>query len=101
MTPTKRLTSLKIGGHDYAIRYHEAWGAAHSQTLGSVVFERGEILLDTDPCESRRDETLIHEILEVLNYHHELSLPHPHITTLSEGLYQVLVDNDGFWRGRK
>jgi len=91
---------LRIGGHDYAIRYHAAWSGAHSQVLGSVVFEKCEILMDEEPCESRHDETLLHEILEILNYHYELALPHPHITSLSEGMYQVLKDNPGWWRGK-
>lgn len=97
------MKRVKIGGHTYRIRRHDAWMDAQNDTLGSVVFNRQEILLDTSPeiTKSRRDETLLHEIIEALNYHSELNLPHPTMTVLSESLYQVLVDNDGFWRKKK
>jgi hypothetical protein len=38
-------------------------------------------------------QTLLHEILEVLNYELELSLPHPKIKSLENALFQIISDN--------
>jgi hypothetical protein len=39
-----------------------------------------------------QESIIIHEILEALNYHLELELPHRTISALESGLYQTLHD---------
>ena len=99
----ERPELVKVGGHEYRIRKHDAWTDAQADTLGSVVFNRMEILLDNSPdiSESRKEETLWHEIWEIINYQYELGWAHPVITLVSEASYQVLRDNDGFWRKKR
>jgi len=52
------------------------------------------IRLSDDLGEDMRDSTLLHEIIEALNYHLELKLEHNQITSLEAGLYQTLKDNN-------
>jgi hypothetical protein len=103
------LESIRIGGHDYGIVRHDAYVDAHSDILGSVDCSTLRMILHASDAvnEGRQDETLIHEVLEALIYHMGVSptagftFTHDHLSVLSEGLYQVLVDNPGFWRGGK
>jgi hypothetical protein len=93
------MKHIKIGGHWYEIKEIDMWSVAHSQDYGSMDFESATIMLNGNSTitESRKNETLLHEILEAINAQHELELPHATLTTLSEVLFQVLVDNDGWW----
>lgn len=43
--------------------------------------------------EQQRVTTVLHEIIEALNYHLELELEHNKIMSLEAGLYQVLSEN--------
>ena len=47
----------------------------------------------TDQCKEQEISTLLHEIVEALNYHQQWSLEHKTIMSLEASLYQVLVDN--------
>jgi len=40
-----------------------------------------------------RNSTLLHEIIEAINYHLELNLEHHKIMALEVGLHQTLTDN--------
>ena len=40
----------------------------------------------------QRESTVLHEILEALNFHNNLGLSHKAIMPLEAGLYQVLTD---------
>ena len=54
---------------------------------------KNEILINSSIVKELQETTLIHEIIEALNYHLELNLEHNKITSLESGLYQVLKDN--------
>lgn len=96
-----RLSRLKAGGHVWKVKYHRAWPEAHSDVLGSVDTTTNTMLLNDEDhlSQDRKDETFIHEVVEILNQQFELELPHWKITALGEGLFQILRDNDGWWRG--
>ena len=51
------------------------------------------IQIATDLVEQQRVSTVLHEIIEALNYHLELELEHSKIMALEAGLYQVLTEN--------
>ncbi len=51
------------------------------------------IQIATDLVEQQRVSTVLHEIIEALNYHLELDLAHNSIMALEAGLYQVLTGN--------
>lgn len=48
---------------------------------------------DRDVSPNNLEQGLLHEIVECLNTKHQYNLQHPVIQSLSENLYQVLVDN--------
>lgn len=81
---------MKILGYNYTL----AW-ANHAE-IGSA----GRLCGNTQKLEISEGlhpdqiaSTVLHEIIEALNYHLELGVEHSTIMSLEAGLYQVLVDN--------
>lgn len=85
--------TIKVLGHNYAVVYDPKLLAKSNGNPGEVNYFLNEIVLSDEVPDSSRNETLIHEILEVLNNRLQLEIPHNTITVLSEGLYQTLRDN--------
>ena len=54
----------------------------------------GVIRIDDCTTETKREESLLHEVLEAINIHCELGLEHNVIQTLAFQLHQVLKDNN-------
>jgi hypothetical protein len=83
---------LKIGGYDYKVRLEKHWnrdnGASGSQCGNAL-----EIYIDPDFPEQNKESTLLHEIIEAINYHYSLHIEHDKIMVLEATLYQVLKDN--------
>ena len=85
--------TIKIGGHNVEIRQDD-----------KVMRDRGNhgasqcndlwIELDNTTPETQQASTLLHEILEQVNYLYEIGLEHRQITLLESTLYQVLKDNE-------
>lgn len=83
---------LKIIGYDYKIlsckndlrdENRKGWHCSSTNEIG----------IDPDMSEELQKSTLLHEIIEAINYHNELCLGHNKIETLEANLYQVLHDN--------
>ncbi len=87
--------SLKIAGYRYGVVYeaHRSRdrGTENPATCNSHV---QTIWIDTDQHREGQESSLIHEIIEALDYHYELKLSHQTIATLETALYQVLKDNE-------
>jgi len=87
------MKNLKILGYDYTVHYspprHE--GGMNASGCSNAGYQ--VIVIDPLLCKQEQESTLLHEILEVLNGHLELSLCHQTISSLEVGLYQVLKDN--------
>ncbi len=83
---------LKMFGHKITVKY-EANYARDENRLGSSCGQTLEIKLDPGLSPSSIESTLIHEIIEQINWHLELKLEHSTISQLEAGLYQVLKDN--------
>ena len=82
---------MKILGYNYTIIEN-----GDSNTIGALgrFHEKSqEIQLASDLCDEQKLSTLIHEVLEAINYHLELDLQHRVITGLEVALYQFLTDN--------
>jgi len=84
---------IKIGGHLFDVEYQseEETGYEHS---GSKLGWKNKIWLQKDMVQSKKESVLFHEILEELNYQHEFKLDHQVLSSIAEGFYQVLVDNN-------
>jgi len=83
---------VKINGHWYRIKYKENLARNHD-AAGMSCANALVILLDPSGKKSHIDEVFWHEVIEQINYIHELALPHDTITTLGSCLQQVLTDN--------
>ena len=81
---------MKILGYDYCIVKCDApdwiggFGRHHPKSQS--------IQIASEMHEQEAISTLLHEIIEALNYHLQLSLSHPTIMSLEAGLFQVLTD---------
>ena len=85
------IEKLKILGHDYSVANKNM--GFKSDTVAQCNMASLEIEICSSYPESRQKEGLIHEVIEALNYHLELKLPHNKISLLGESLYQVLKEN--------
>jgi len=81
-------SQIWILGHGYKIVEKDM------DLLGQFDHEKLQISLRENMTKSIKEATLIHEIIEALNYHFELGLEHNKIMSLESGLFQVLNDND-------
>ena len=86
------IKKLKILGHNYEVILDPKLDF-DSRKVGECHTGDNWIKICSIYKRSRQEEALIHEIIEAINYHLELELEHPKISSLSEALYQVLKDN--------
>lgn len=86
------IDKLKILGHEYTVGICDEI-MPDTGNFAEIIFKKCQIVISSHVSQSKKEEGLIHEIVEALNYHFEMDLPHPKIMQLSEGLYQVLKDN--------
>jgi hypothetical protein len=84
------MKKLKILGYDYKIEYLEN---DSMKAFGRFNAEKQSILIGKDLPKDLQKSSLVHEIIEALNFYLELELPHNKITSLEAGLYQVFKDN--------
>lgn len=61
--------------------------------LGTCNLAECEIQLAPGLSKGKREEVLLHEIVEAINHSLELQFEHDQITAISSALYQVLADN--------
>jgi hypothetical protein len=86
------MKKLNILGYSYSLDLSKTL-----EDMGGIVgtwdCDRKTLELANDLEEDVTNSTLIHEILEAINYHLELELKHPQIMALEVGLHQVFNDN--------
>jgi len=84
---------LSILGHKYKVKtWKNTAKEGAGQVYGRCMVEALTIFIATEYPESQVEATLLHEIIEALNYHLELRLEHNQIQGLEAGLYSVLKD---------
>lgn len=84
---------LKIGGMVWRVFFEEHLSSGR-ELFGETRFMSQEIAIEKRAHPQRCEETLLHEIIEVINHNCELKLEHYKITALASCLYQVLKDNN-------
>ena len=89
----KMPQKLKIGGHIYKIVYRDRLNNDGTENLGTHDAKNLTIWIDKTLSQSQQEATLIHEIIEAINYGNQLKLTHEQISTLEHNFYQVLKDN--------
>lgn len=83
---------IKIGAFNWRIVKDLHLGAGRGR-FGEMRQGEQEIALGDPLTEERQGETLLHEIIEVINAENEFKLEHHIITSLAYQLHQVLREN--------
>ena len=83
-------TTVKILGYTYRV---EVVDSDAMDAMGRFQSRRQRLQIADDLAGDELLSTLLHEVIEALNYHLALDLPHNAIMQLEAGLYQVLADN--------
>lgn len=81
-----------ILGHEYSLEYDPNW-SRENDASGSCCCNTMRIVIDSSHPDSRQRSTLIHELLEAIDFELEIKLEHSQITRLETGLFQVLTQN--------
>lgn len=86
--------SIEVLGYEYQIVLSSTMpGGVPGDSFGACDFSEGKIYVAEGLNKRLASSTLLHEVLEALNYHLELGLKHSQISALEAGLYQVLRTN--------
>jgi Zn-dependent peptidase ImmA (M78 family) len=88
----EKTMGLHIGGHDYSILELSLEHEDSSKELyGRHLVKENLILINKDIHDSRKKETLMHEILHALFYNYGLEHDESKIDAISNGLFQLGV----------
>jgi len=85
------MKKINILGYEYNLDFSKTY----EQSIGNVgfcSFKDKTISVANDIESDLFNSTLIHEIIEALNYHLELDLKHNQIMGIEVGIHQVLND---------
>ena len=85
---------IKIGGLNYRVSQVENL-ARDNGALGRCCGNSRTIEIDSNLDEQVKEKTLIHEIIEAINFENQLNLEHWKISVLESSIYQILKDNGG------
>lgn len=86
-------SKIKIGGYTYEVIVEKREVNHGTNSFGSANTRYLRILIEEDLPQQQKESTLIHEIIEMIDSNFDLQLSHQTISTISDSLYQVLVDN--------
>lgn len=84
---------LKVGGYTYEVILEDRNDGRGDTHPAVCHMGQHKIWIDIKQCREEQESSLIHEILEVINYHYALNLDHDKRSVLEAVLYQVLKDN--------
>tara|TARA_Y100000361_G_scaffold120859_1_gene112642 strand:+ start:209 stop:529 length:321 start_codon:yes stop_codon:yes gene_type:complete len=97
----KKALEINIGGHDYKIIELPLQHEDESKELyGRHMVKENIILINEDIHKSRKEETLIHEILHAIFFNYGLNHDERVIDAISNGLFQLGV-GDYLWKTSK
>ena len=82
---------MKILGYTYAVQFVGA--DSMDGAMGRFYARQQRIEIASNMAPDGQRSTMLHEVIEALNYHLALNLPHRTIMALEATLYQVLTDN--------
>ena len=91
---------IKIGGLIIAVKEVDGLLSDYER-FGEYSPRELQIRVENDVAQDRKELTLLHEIIEVLIAQNEIEIEHSDLTTLANGLYQVLSDNSLTWGNNK
>lgn len=83
---------INVMGYTYTVDLSQKLDDMHGN-VGYCDFDKKTLQVANDVDTDVIESTLLHEIIEAINYHLELNLEHPQIMGLEVCLHQILVDN--------
>jgi hypothetical protein len=86
------MRPIKILGHLMEVVFDEKLSIKRGVN-GECCCNTGHLRISAQAQFSQQQDTLIHEILEAINYNLELKLEHHQICSIACVLHQVLMDN--------
>jgi len=89
---TKLPNNIKILGNTYKVIYQSV-SKTGNDTFGGHGGMYRTIWINTTLSHQCQESTILHEIIEAINFHLNLELKHKTINQLEAALYQVLKDN--------
>jgi hypothetical protein len=90
VAPTFIMYTLKILGYSYKVDFSKTQQELGGN-LGFCNFDKKLLQVARDADKEVQHSTLIHEILEAINFHLEIGLEEPQIKQLEVGLHQTLI----------
>ena len=84
---------IKIGGHIYKVILRARAKEDGVGSCGTCDSQYGKMWIESSWIRSQQESTLIHEIIEAINWNYKLELEEGQIQGLEAGLYQTLKDN--------
>jgi len=60
---------------------------------GARLYGVNKIILRSDMCQSKKESTLLHEVIEEIIAQHSIDVPQVTVDIIAEGLYQFLKMN--------
>ena len=85
-----KTMNLNVGGHKYDIMVLPLEHEDNNKELyGRHLVKENTILINQDIHKSRKEETLIHEILHAIFYNYGLEHKENEIDAISNGLFQL------------
>ncbi len=83
---------IKIGAHEVTVLLQNR---KESQEMGYFDIWHSNIGINIDGTpEDIQAEVLLHEVLEAVCHFNEIRIEHNQLTAISEGIFQVIRDND-------
>jgi hypothetical protein len=92
------IKTIKILGYNYKIKETESVKDGGMDDAGRAIIDQQVILVPKFHNHQGNISTILHEVIEVLNYHFAWNLPHDVIMQLEAGLFAVLQDNPDVFR---
>jgi len=89
---------LRIGGHLLKVKVYDLLKEDASTDMGYHRPAMNTIGISSTIVESQQWATLLHEILEAINFSYAVKLEHEQIMQLESALFQVLEENFPLWR---
>lgn len=84
---------IKLGGKEFDLEFKENYFQA-SGNWGWNNQNEAKIIVDASIPKDQRKETLIHELIETINFNFELKLEHKVISTISNALTEYILSNN-------
>lgn len=94
MSPTylKTMTKINILGIDYLVVFDDD-NEAIKDNLGCVDLDHQIIYIRNSINDQMKVSTLLHEVIEAINFQLELNMPHRVICGIEVGINQVVTEN--------